>query len=208
MKEVEKRKPNAVKRFFDSLFSPREKPSAGPVKVETGEEASIVTVPSTLNTITRGDGGQWQVRTKSPSYLEPLVHKFGDLIVDKTTAERLFNADPMQEYQLGDCGGLAGELWHRNKNVAEYYIMQTDSEPEWGLHHFVKLHDGTYVDSLGLWSEKALLSYWRDVDSTARITTFDVEPEPAKDPNHTISNPELFNILTRLISKHVTGETL
>lgn len=205
VKEVEARKPNAVKRFFDSLFTPKRKTQPKP-------EPKIITPlqPVQRDKVVQGEDGRWQVTTLSPGWSTAFVHKFGDLITDKSIAERLHKADPKQLYQLGDCGVLAGELWNLNDNVEEYYIMQTDDDPDWGTHHFVKLHDGTYADSLGLWSEDAFLSYWKAVDPTARITTFEAEPAPVEErnPKFKVSNSELFSAVNDLINQHIAGKTL
>ena len=75
----------------------------------------------------------------------------------------------------------------------------------YGLHDFVRLHDGTYVDSLGLWSEKALLASWRKHDPKGRIVSVEDEASVEKDKNVCISNPELFGVLERLIAQHVNS---
>lgn len=209
VKEVEERKPNAVKRFFDSLFNPKQKVAPNPqgAKPTTESERAVPALPLE-DKVVRGEDGQWQVTSKSAGFTDALVHKFGDLITAQSHAEKLHLADWKQDYQLGECGVLAGELWNLNENVEEYYIMRTDDQPDLGTHHFVKLYDGTYVDSLGLWSEKAFLEYWKDIDPTARIATFDADPNPVqkRNPKFKISNPELFNTLTELIEKHTAGK--
>lgn len=134
-----------------------------------------------------------------------LTHQFGDLITDKATAEKLHNADPNKDYQLGDCGIFAAELWNLNEHVADYFIIKTKSEPVFGTHHFVKLNDGTCVDSQGLWTEEAFLNYWKEIDPTSEISTFDLDDDSIeKNPKFPVSRPELFNLVNELVTQHVT----
>lgn len=215
--DVKAGKPNAIKSFFNNLFggkrevSPVESSPAPVVKPVSSVEPVEPVVPSVLGKVVAGENGRFEVAcediwdSKKPVY----VHKFGDFIKDKAIAERLHNADRNKLYQLGDCGVLAGELWNRNEHVKEYYMMRTDSDPLFGTHHFVQLKDGTYADSLGIWSEEAFLSYWRATDPSCHIAEFEEEPAPeVKNPNFTISSPILFNTINELINKHMNGEKL
>lgn len=157
-----------------------------------------------------GVNGQREVECQGFGSKEVLVHRFGDLITDQTTAERLHKADPLKEYQLGECGVIASQLWNRNEHVEGYYAFRPEQDDEhmegYGLHDFVRLHDGTYVDSLGLWSEEALLSSWREVEPEGRIISLDDDAPLEKDPKVRIYNHELFNVLEELITKHVAGK--
>jgi hypothetical protein len=203
---VQAGKPNAVRSFFNSLFGSAKNTVEVAAPVIT---PAAVTKPLELNKVVKGEDGQYQVLCTGTWDKEPLIHKFGDLIKDKATAERLHNADPKKDYQLGECGVIAGELWNRNENVREYYIMKTDSDPIFGTHHFVQLKDGTYADSLGIWTEGAFLAHWKALDPSCEIATFDVEEEPeSRNPNFTISNLELFNTVNELIEKHMSGQSL
>lgn len=210
---VQAGKPNAVKSFFNALFgSERKTHSEVPTKLVTQPTKTVsnpVTDQPVLSKVVQSEDGRYEVTCYDPWQKASLTHKFGDLIKDKATAERLHKADPKKDYQLGDCGVIAGELWNRNKNVKEYYILKTDSEPTYGTHHFVQLNDGTIADSLGIWTEEAFLDYWKDVDPTVEIATFDVEEEPEfRNPNFTVSNLELFNTVNELIDNHMQGKRL
>lgn len=205
---VQAGKPNAIKNFFNSLFgSVKTSPS------DTTPEETIPFQPASqpidMNQVVQGNEGRYEVTCYDPWQKAPITHKFGDLIKDKATAERLHQADPKKDYQLGDCGVIAGELWNRSEHVKEYYIFKTDSEPDFGTHHFVQLNDGTYADSLGIWTEEAFLAYWKEVDPSCEISTFDVEEEPEfRNPNFTVSNLELFNTVNELVENHMQGKRL
>jgi hypothetical protein len=210
VEDVKAGKPNAIKGFFNTLFGSPKKSSSPSIPSVTSvapiAPSPVLTLPANVNKVVQGQNGQYEVTCKDPWEDRMLVHKFGDLITDKTLAERLHKADPRKEYQLGECGVIAGELWNRSEHVKEYYILKTDTEPQFGTHHFVQLKDGTYADSLGIWTEEAFLSYWRDVDPSVEISTFDVEDEPeSRNPNFPISNPELFNVVNELIEQHMKG---
>lgn len=195
-----------VKNLFASVFTRRSKHESKPElsKVEETVEPVEPVEPQVLDTVLESKDGGFEVAVNDRQ-LGPLTHKFGDLITDQETAERLHKADPKKDYQLGECGVIAAELWNRNENVKDYYILKTDADPDFGIHHFVQLKDGTIVDSQGLWTEQDFLKVWKEVDSTSFISTFDLEPEPEKrNPKMKLSRPELFNILNDLIDKHVT----
>lgn len=215
VEEVQAGKPNAIKNFFNNLFGSNRKndskglgePSLHPVKLAP-TPVPVPTHPE-LGKIMQTGNGQYQVACKDAWQNSILTHKFGDLIKKKVTAERLHNADPRKDYQLGECGVIAGELWNRSEHVKNYFIMKTKSEPDFGTHHFVQLNDGTYADSLGIWTEDAFLSYWKAVDPSCEIANFDVEEEPEfRNPNFTVSNLELFNTVNELIDDHMNGKNL
>lgn len=207
VEDVQAGKPNAIRNFFNTLFG------AKTIPAQKFSEATVVSKPvpdePVLGKVVQGEDGQYQVTCYDPWQKANLTHKFGDLIKDKMTAERLHKADPKKDYQLGECGVIAGELWNRSEHVKEYYILRTDTEPEYGTHHFVQLNDGTIADSMGLWTEGAFLDYWKEVDPTVEIATFDVEEEPeSRNPNFTVSNLELFNTVNGLIEDHMKGKSL
>lgn len=192
------KKPNAVKNLFASVFIRRSKPELAKVE-ETVEPVELVV----LDTVLRSKNGGFEVRVNDRQ-LGLLTHKFGDLITDQEVAEKLHKTDPKKDYQLGECAVIASELWNLNENVDEYYMIKTYSEPDYGIHHFVQLKDGTIVDSQGLWTEEEFMRVWKDIDSTGFISTFDLEPEPESRNRKTkVSRPELFNILNDLIDQHI-----
>lgn len=168
-----------------------------------------------LDTVIQGENGQYQIICRSVRDFDlPVIHKFGDFIKDKATAESLHDADPKKEYQLRSCAVLAKEL-RNNEHAVGYYIFKTEKFPVIGTHHFVKLKDGTYADSLGIWTEEALLSKWKEKDPTTELSqcdpnspdivesdiliTEDIFPEMTKDVKKEV---------TKLIDKHMNGETL
>lgn len=161
------------------------------------------TIPN--DTVIQNEDGTYEVVCYDNSMKGNLTHKFGDFIKDLETAERLHKADPHKNYQLGDCGVLAGELWNRNEFVEDYFVFKTEDDPDFGTHHFVRLTDGTYADSLGIWSEEKFLSTWKEIDPTAHFGTFDLDDEPEhKDPNINISNQDLYNTIDSIIRDHMS----
>lgn len=196
------KKPNAVKNLFSSVFTRKNRTESPKVEETVGISGSQV-----LDTVLESKEGGFEV-VVNDRQLGTLTHKFGNLITDQDTAERLHKADPKKDYQLGECGVIAAELWNINKNVKDYFILKTDTDPDFGIHHFVQLKDGTIVDSQGLWTEEDFMKNWRSVDSTSYISTFDLEPEPeVRNPQIKLSKPELFNVLNELIDKHVETST-
>lgn len=189
------RKTHTIKNLISSVFTRRITPELSQVE-ETVD--SLLT-----DTVIASENGGFNV-VVNDSYLGVIEHKFGDLIIDQEIAERLHKADPKKDYQLGECGVLAGELWNLSEHVDDYYIIKTDSDPVIGTHHFVRLKNGTIVDSQGLWTEEAFTDYWKSIDSTSQISTFDLDDDDVvKNPEFTVSKPELFNILKDLIDQHV-----
>lgn len=154
--------------------------------------------------VVRSTNGGFEV-TIDDAYCGLITHKFGNLVKDKETANRLHLADPEKRFQLGDCGSFAAQLWNLNEYVVDYLIIKTEDEPVFGTHHFVRLADGTCVDSMGLWTEEDFLNVWKAVDPTSEISTFDLDDDDdiAKNPAFPVTNPELLDILHGLISDHV-----
>lgn len=127
---------------------------------------------------------------------------YGDLTSDSDLL-KLDQADPKREYQLGECGTLAGQLWHKSPHVEDIYYLKNRSDPQFGIHMFVKLKDGSFVDSLGVWSEEKLVERWSKVDSSVKMSIF-VDPEGRnieKDPAVKIYNKDLYNVLDKIISE-------
>lgn len=200
--------PANISQFFTYLFGsnkPEPAPSVSPVPapVKAAAPAKPVRDPL-LNKVVENEEGRFQVLSLSYGQEKPLVHMFGDLVKDRSIVEALQSADVKREYQMGECGALAGELWNTNEHVEDYYVYKTDDEPVFGLHQFVKLKDGTYADSMGIWSHEALTSYWGSV-APGEIALFDDgEPIPDKKPNLTISNPALFAAVNDVIANHMS----
>lgn len=187
-----------LKSFLTSAFSRRSKPELSQV------EEIVETLPKSLDTVTLTADGRFEV-TVNDRHLGLITHQFGDLVKDLETAERLHQADPKKNYQLGDCGVIASELWNLSEHVSDYRIVKTKSEPVFGTHQFVRLPDGTCVDSQGLWTEEAFMKYWKEIDLTSEIATFDLDDEnEVKNPDFPVSKPVLLNLLKDLIDQHVT----
>lgn len=144
--------------------------------------------------------------TLAPLYdsSKELEFYYGDL-TDRHHLVALHEADPKKNYQLADCGVLAGHLWHLNDNVEDIYILKTKDEPIFGIHMFVKLKDGTYVDSLGVWSEKTMLSEWQKHYPEGTIERFDdPDEEPIeKNPNERVYNRKLYDAVEAAINSHL-----
>lgn len=193
------RKPRSIKSLLTSAFSRRSKPELSQVD----EALTIEPIePQVMDKVVRAEDGGFKV-VVNDSYLGVIEHKFGDLTTDPEIVERLHQADPKKDYQLGECGVLAGELWNLSKHVDDYYIIKTDSDPVIGTHHFVRLKNGTIVDSQGLWTEKEFINYWKSIDLTSRISTFDLDDDTvSKNPDFPVSNPVLLNLLKDLIDQH------
>lgn len=215
VEEVEAGKPNAIKNFFNNLFNFNHKNESRSLSESPLPTAKVSPTPASVSThpalskVVQTENGLYEVTCYDAWRKANLTHKFGDLIQTKAAAEKLHNADPKKDYQLGECGVIAGELWNRSEHVKDYYILKTDTDPDFGTHHFVQLNDGTIADSMGLWTEQAFLGYWKEIDPTVRISTFDVEEEPEfRNPDFTVSNLELFNTVNDLINKHMAGQKL
>lgn len=188
------KKTHTVKNLFSSVFSRKSKPELS--QVEDASETVIT------DTVLRSKDGGFEV-TVHDRHLGLITHKYGDLIEDQETAERLHQADPKKDYQLGECGVIAGELWNLSEHVDEYCIIKTADDPVFGTHHFARLKDGTCVDSQGLWTEDAYTNYWKSIDPTSSISSFDLDDEPdKKNPDFPVSRPELLNVLKELIDQH------
>ncbi|NEM74404.1 hypothetical protein, partial [Escherichia coli] len=133
------------------------------------QEASTSAPADTLGLgelgLTKTPDGRYHTRARGYAEQE-YSYIFGDLTGSEATVKLLHKADREKFYQSGDCGVLANELWTFHEHVTGYYCMVTDGDPSGELHEFVKLTDGSYADSLGLWSEAALLAFWRAIEPT------------------------------------------
>lgn len=205
-KMIEQHKIEAAKEkksFFKSLF--RKKPASaksnvqGPSATPVSEATSAAATTLKLNVVT-GTPGSFNVVAVSETNGKEL-YPFGNHITDISVAKRLHAADKTKKYQNGDCGVLAGELWNRNPHVEEYYYLAIKDDPTFGIHHFVKLNDGSIVDSLGVWDEKTFTDYWKTIDPTVKVRLFDADSdkEHVKNPNLKLSNPELYQVLDEII---------
>lgn len=223
---VQTGKPNAFKNFFNSLCGSVKTPSSKlesikkvPVEIEPTYIDEVVQESEDdddeegLNKVVQGEDGQYQIVCRSVRHHDlPITHKFGDFIKNKSTAEILHEADRHKQYQLGWCGPLAEGLLDNNEHVAGYYIFKTEKEPVIGEHHFVKLKDGTYADSLGIWTEEALFSTWKAKHPTAELSSLDPKSPDYKklkvDINVDITEQDIFFVVEELIDKHMNGKTL
>lgn len=134
------------------------------------------------------------------------LYVFGDY-TSQEDAQALHDADPLKAYQNGECGVLAGELWNRNPHVEEYYFFSIPEDREWGTHHFVKLKDGSFADSMGVWSESAFVSYWKEIDKNVSLEVYEEgQPVPDKNPNIEVSNQKLFDAITKSIENHFSKQ--
>lgn len=229
VEDVQKGNPYATKNFFDRLCGPLKKSSS---KLDSTKYVPVEIEPTNIYEFSleeydeddddegldkvKGENGQYQItcRASARHFELPIMHKFGDFIKNKTTAESLHDADPRKEYQLGWCAVLAKKL-RNNEHVVGYYMFKTEKEPVIGEHHFVKLKDGTYADSLGIWTEKALLSKWKEKEPTAELSLCDPDSPEIKGSDALVTEdifPEMTEIITKevtkLIDKHMNGETL
>lgn len=67
---------------------------------------------------------------------------------------------------------------------------------------FVKLEDGTYADSLGIWSEKEFTDYWKTIQPDVKLESYDDgEPVPEKDKDFDIQNQKLYDIVDGMINR-------
>lgn len=209
VEDMQKGKPDSIKNLFDKFFGPVKKGS----KLESVKEVQVKPIRiSVLDEVVQGEDGQYEIDCRAVAWGDAVkTHKFGDFIKDKATAEMLHQADPHKWYQLGWCAVLAEGLLS-NEHVAGYYIFKTEKEPVIGEHHFVKLKDGTYADSLGIWTEEALFSTWKANHPTAELSSLDPKsPDYLKvkvDIKVDIEEEDIFKEVTKLIDKHMNGKTL
>lgn len=225
VEDVQKGKLDAIKNLFDNFFGPVKKLNS---KLESIKEVPIEIEPVHINkfiqedydeydeddenegldTVVQGENGQYQIDCRSVRDNDlPITHKFGDFIKDKATAEMLHQADPHKRCQLGWCGPLAEALLS-NEHVAGYYIFKTEEFPVIGTHSFVKLKDGTYADSLGIWTEAALFSKWKDKDQTAELSSFDPTSPDVEKLDIDIMEYDIFPVINELINNHMNGKPL
>lgn len=218
VEEVKAHKPNAIRNFFNTLFGAGSKT---PVEASVSPEVFSSTVkpkPVTIvlaspvvpavpivGEVMQGENGRYKVLCRGTWDTDLYLHTFGDLITDRATVEKLHLADLHKDYQLGDCGVFARELWNRNEYVKEFCMFNSPHGPKSGLHQFVKLQDGTYADSLGLWSEEAFLSYWTDFDPDGKIYPYEPDEGSSQNSEYSVRNLELFNTVNEAITKHMNG---
>lgn len=133
---------------------------------------------------------------------------FGDL-TSKSDLMKLHEADPEKLYQNGECGELANELWNRNVHVEDYYVLACEDDEVFGIHQFVKLKDGSYADSMGIWSEDKLVEHWKLIEPSSRLKKF-VEPEgqpaPQKDSELKVESGVVFETVNTLINDYFNSK--
>ena len=97
---------------------------------------------------------------------------FGDLTPSSAQIEQeLYSLDTHWDLQNGNCSELAWELWNSTEDftISEIFV---DRE---SIHVIALMPDGNYLDSMGIWSRKAILDYWQSVRPDAKITIEDGE---------------------------------
>lgn len=222
VEEMKKGKPNVVKNLLDRLaatFKPAKTSSSQlestkEVPVEIGsthiDELFLDDDDDDEDKVIQGKDGQYEIACSVTALGDRVVtNKFGNFIKDKTTAETLHEADPHKHYQFGWCGVLAEALLNENKqNVEGYYIFKTEEHPVTGTHSFVKLKDGTYADSLGIWTEEALFSVWKTKDPTVELSKFDPKSIDSDKKDDDITTRDIYKTVNELIDRHMNGETL
>lgn len=212
LKDAKLGQQGGINKFFDFLSTliPERTASVAVMHAKPVNETKlhITTQPETL-VLTKNEEGRYI--TYAAGYNnEPLLHTFSNLTTNEENIKKLHDADPEKFYQTGDCGVIANEIWNHNEHVEGYYVFKTKDEVGTGLHDFVKLKDGTYADSLGIWTEDALLKSWQTVEPKGYITPWEDEEgvEPAtKDTTTPISNPKLFEALNDVINEHMAKAT-
>jgi hypothetical protein len=155
-----------------------------------------------FNTVYK-NGDRFQVKTRSPWGGEDVAITDVSDLTSPEDVQKLVEKDYKLMFQNGDCGVLAAELWNTNPHVEEYYYFKTEEDPDFGIHQFVKLKDGTYADSLGIWSEKHFLESWKRVDPTVTFSILPNKDNIKKDPKTKIAHPPLFDLITEIIDNHM-----
>lgn len=194
-----------MKAVFSRLFR-KNPPAIVPVKVEKSSSEDKTASKSTLveteqaGTLSRDSRGRLGVLSNDTLSKNLSRYPIGNL-TDETTAKRLHDADPYKTYQNGDCGVLANEIWNLSPHADKYYVFKTEEEPIEGIHQVVQLKDGTYVDSLGVWTEEEITSYWATIYPAAKFEEWDDgEETPERDMTTPISNERLFSVLSSAIN--------
>jgi len=215
LKDAKLGKQGGINKFFDFLNTliPEKPTATSPavtVSIQPLNETKVdIRTQPTTSTLTINAEGRYTTYAAGYSE-EPLLHTFSDLTTDEESIKKLHDADTEKFYQTGDCGVIANEIWNHNKHVDGYYVFKTEDETGPGLHDFVKLKDGTYADSLGIWTEGALLKTWKNIEPKGYITPWENEEgtKPAvKDTTTPISNPQLFQAMTEIINTHMAKAT-
>lgn len=226
VKDFQQGNPDAAKNFLDNISGPLEKTSSKLNSIEeTPSEIGSKNLlelllgqdeeydededeDGGLDKVIQGDNGQYQVTCEDRWQNDArLIHKFGNFIKDEAIAKELHEADPHKRCQLGWCGPLAEGLLKGNEHVAGYYIVKSESKPP-RTHIFVQLKDGTYADSLGIWTEEALFSQWKIDNPTRQLSMFDPNSPDYQKPDIDITEQDIFPVINELINKHMNGETL
>lgn len=161
----------------------------------------------------RKNGNRYQVLIKENKSLGigDTWYTFGNLTTDISLIKKLHIADPNKNYQNGECGVIAGDLYKKNDFVKEYWYLATNNDPEFGIHQFVELHDGTLVDSMGIWTKEEMLKTWQAIDPTCELKILEEEPpegeedwKPGSYPNETpLSSPQLYDTIVEMVHRHL-----
>lgn len=219
VKDFQQGNPDAAKNFFDNISDPWEEKSS---QLDSTKESPSDTKPMNIyelllddydddeeDKVIQGGNGQYEITCPVARLSDTIVtNKFGDLIKNKATAEELHQNDRPKNYQFGWCGVLAEALYYNNKHVEGYYIFKTEKYPVAGTHRFVKLKDGTYADSQGIWTEEALYSLWKTKDPTTELVQRDPKSINFDEKDDDITTRDIYKTMDELINKHMNGETL
>lgn len=194
-----------MKSVFNRLFR-KTPPTPVPVKVEKPSPANTTTIKlaptetEQAGALSRDSKGRLGILSNDTLSENLSRYPIGNL-TDETTAKQLHDADPYKNYQNGDCGVLANEIWNLSPHADKYYVFKTEEEPIEGIHQLVQLKDGTYVDSLGVWTEEEITSYWATIYPDAKFEEWDDgEETPERDKTTPVSNERLFNVLSSAIN--------
>jgi len=222
--QVERERKSFVKNMMSWFFGENKSSQMKTLKAQDTPAPVIESVPEPVSEqVPKIDDTPSAVETKQDQEIGKVVEKNGRLEVlsqDDYTgsigtsiytfgnftsleeARQLQEADPIKQFQNGECGSLAGELWNRNPHVVDFCIFSYPGDPVEGIHMFAKLKDGTYADSLGIWSEKEFTDYWKTIQSDVKLESFDDgEPVPEKDEHYDIQNQQLYDIVNGMINR-------
>lgn len=193
-----------MKSVFDKLFRKQNsnpEQSAPKPASPSAKTSAIQESEQKAGMIQRDNEGRLGVFSHDFLSNKLTVYPIGDL-TDASTASKLHEADPYKNYQNGDCGVLANEIWNLNPHADKYFVFKTEDEPVEGIHQLVQLKDGTFVDSLGVWTKEEITAYWGGIYPDAVLEEWDDgQPEPPRDSTTPVSNEQLFNVLNSTINK-------